>query len=47
MLDGYCHRIETEDIDDLTFDYEDGWKDMMEDAQADIAARVAELKARS
>ena len=47
MLDGYCRRIETEDIDDLTFDYEDGWKDMMEDAQAEIAARVEELKTRS
>ena len=47
MLDGYCRRIETEDIDDLTFDYEDGWKDMMEDAQEDIAARVEELKTRA
>ena len=47
MLDGYCRRIETEDIDDLTFDYEDGWKDMMEDAQPEIAARVEELRARA
>ena len=47
MLEGYCRRIETEDIDDLTFDYVDGWKDMMEDAQAGIAARVEELRARA
>ncbi|MBR5730393.1 MAG: hypothetical protein IKX89_00425 [Firmicutes bacterium] len=47
MLEGYCRRIETEDIEDLTFDYVDGWKDMMEDAQADIAARVEELRARA
>ena len=46
MLDGYCRRIQTEDIDDLTFYYEDGWKDIMEDAQPAIAARVEELKQR-
>ena len=47
MLEGYVRRIETEDIDDLTFDYVDGWKDMMEDAQPEIAARVEELRARA
>ena len=46
MLDGYVRRIRTEDIEDLTFDYEDGWKDIMEDAQPAIAARVEELKQR-
>ena len=44
--DGYVRRIRTEDIEDLTFDYEDGWKDIMEDAQPAIAARVEELKQR-
>ncbi len=47
MLEGYVRRIETEDIEDLTFDYVDGWKDMMEDAQPEIAARVEELRARA
>ena len=47
MLDGYVRRIQTEDIDDLTFYYEDGWKDIMEDAQPAIAARVEELKGRA
>ena len=28
-------------------DYVDGWKDMMEDAQPEIAARVEELRARA
>jgi thymidylate synthase len=46
MLDGYVRRIQSEDIEDLTFDYEDGWKDIMEDAQPAIAARVEELKQR-
>lgn len=46
MLDGYCKRIEEDDFEDLTYDYEDGWKDMMEDAQPRIAAMVEELKAR-
>lgn len=47
MLDGYCRRIEeAEDEDDLTFEYEDGWKDMMEEAQPEIAKKVEELRNR-
>ncbi|MCQ2553724.1 MAG: hypothetical protein MJ150_05405, partial [Clostridia bacterium] len=46
MLEGYCKRIESGDEDDVTYDYEDGWKDMMEAAQPMIAARVEELKNR-
>lgn len=47
MLDGYVKRIESaEDISDLTYDYEDVWKPMMEAAQPEIAAMVEELKNR-
>ena len=44
LLEGYCKRLLAGE--DLTYDYEDGWKDMMEAAQPDIAKRVEELKAR-
>jgi len=44
LLDGYCRRLLAGE--DLTYDYEDGWKDMMEAAQDDIAKRVEELKSR-
>ena len=46
LLEGYCKRLSANDPDDVTYDYEDGWKDMMEAAQEDIKARVEELKNR-
>lgn len=47
MLDGYCKRIrDAEDIDDITYDYEEVWKPMMEAAQPEIAAMVEELRNR-
>lgn len=47
MLDGYVKRItEAEDIDDITYEYEDVWKPMMEAARPEIDAMVKELKER-
>ena len=47
MLKGYVSRIESaKDIDDITYDYEDNWKIMMEDTQPEIATIVEELKNR-
>ena len=47
MLDGYVKRImDAEDIDDITYDYEDVWKPMMEAARPEIDAMVKELKER-
>jgi len=46
MLDGYCRRIEEEDPEDLAFEYEDGWQEMMEEAQPAIAEKVEELRKR-
>lgn len=47
MLDGYVKRIDSaEDISDLTYDYTDVWKPMMEAAKPEIAAMVEELKNR-
>ena len=36
--------IEEDDPDEVTFDYEDGWDEMMEEAKPEIAAQVEELK---
>ena len=44
MLDGYVKRIEESDLEDLTYSYEDDWKDLMEEYQDEIAAKVANLK---
>jgi len=44
LLDGYCKRIEAGD--EVTYDYIDGWDEMMEAAKVDIAKRVEELKNR-
>jgi thymidylate synthase len=46
LLDGYCKRLATGDFDDVTYDYKDGWDEMMEAAKPMIAARVEELKSR-
>ena len=48
LLEGYVKRIrksiEEDDPDEVTFDYEDGWDEMMEEAKPAIAAQVEELK---
>lgn len=45
MLDGYVKRIkDAADIEDITFDYEYGWRELMEAAQPDIAAMVEKLR---
>ena len=44
MLDGYVKRIEESNLEDLTYSYEDDWKDLMEEYQDEIAAKVANLK---
>ena len=44
MLDGYVKRIEESDLEDLTYSYEDDWKDLMEEYQDEIATKVANLK---
>lgn len=46
MLDGYCARIRNADgdPDELCYEYEGEWKELMEDCQADIAAQVEQLK---
>lgn len=44
MLDGYVKRIRNSDKEDVTFDYEDGWDELMDDAKPAIAAMVEELK---
>ena len=46
MLAGYVQRINNDNIDDITYDYEDDWKDIMEEYQEDIAEEVEELKRR-
>lgn len=46
LLDGYCKRLALGDPDDVTYDYEDGWQEMMEAAQDAISKRVEELKNR-
>ena len=44
MLDGYVKRIEESDLEDLTYSYEDDWKDLMKEYQDEIATKVANLK---
>ncbi len=47
MLEGYVKRIsESESIDDITYDYEDVWKPMMDGYGPEIDAMVEELKNR-
>lgn len=47
MLEGYVERLDAaEDIYDVCFDFEGGWKEMMEDARPQIAAAVEALKNR-
>ncbi|MDO4623026.1 MAG: thymidylate synthase [Eubacteriales bacterium] len=44
LLEGYVKRICEGDEEDVTFDYEDGWDELMEDAKEEIAAQVEQLK---
>ena len=46
MLENYVNRMKDADLDDLTFDYEDNWKDIMEDDRVKIMADVEILKNR-
>ena len=47
MLEGYVKRINSaEDESDITYDYEDVWKPMMEGYRDEIAQMVEELKNR-
>lgn len=44
LLDGYISRISSGDVEDVTFDYVDGWDELMEDSVPEIMAQVEELK---
>lgn len=44
LLEGYTRRIRESDEEDVTFDYVDGWDELMEDARPDIFKQVEELK---
>lgn len=47
MLSGYVDRINAcEDIYDICYDYEEDWKEVMEDYKPEIAEMVEELKQR-
>lgn len=46
LLQGYCARIASEDPEDLTYDYEGDWKELMEEYQPEIEKIVEELKNR-
>ena len=44
MLDGYYKAIRDKSLDECTYEYIDGWDELMEDYKEDIAMEVAELK---
>lgn len=44
LLKGYVKRIAEESLQDLTYSYEDSWKEMMEDAIPLIMKKVESLK---
>jgi hypothetical protein len=44
MLDGYLRRIRSGE--EITFDYEGEWEELMAEARPEIAAAVEELKNR-
>lgn len=50
LLTGYCKRIEeslsSKDESAITYEYEDGWKDIMEEYIPEILDNVEKLKAR-
>lgn len=44
MLKGYVKRIEEDEIEDITFEYEEDWAEIMEDARPSILAQVETLR---
>ena len=44
LLNGYVKRIREGDEEDITFDYEDGWQEMMEEARPAIMQQVETLR---
>lgn len=44
MLKGYVKRIREDDTDDITFDYDGDWKEIMDDARPGIMQQVEMLK---
>ncbi len=44
MLDGYVRRICTEPLDELTYNYQGEWDELMEEAKPEIAEMVKKLK---
>ena len=46
MLQGYVERINEGDEDEVTYEYEGGWAELMEMAKPEIAAAVEELRNR-
>ena len=47
MLEGYIRRLNAaEDVEDITYCYEDEWDELMEAAKPEIAAMVEELRNR-
>lgn len=46
MLANYVKRMEENDLEDITYDYEDNWKDMMEEDRKKILEDVEVLRNR-
>ena len=44
LLKGYVDRIATGDVDDLCYDYEGDWDELMEEAKESIAKKVESLR---
>lgn len=44
LLEGYIKRIREGDEEEVTFDYQDGWDEMMEEARPAIYAQVEKLR---
>ena len=46
LLNGYCKRIKNESLEDMTYNYKDDWKEIMESYDEEIMNQVKELKER-
>ena len=46
LLESYVNRIQTSDLEDVTYEYDGDWKEQMEDERAGILADVEVLKGR-
>ena len=46
MLKGYVKRIQEDDPEDITFEYEGDWEEIMRDARPGIMKQVEILKAQ-